>query len=123
MILCKVKGDSMHPLIKDGDMLFVENCLYNNLKRWDIVVYNSADGFPIVHRLIRKHQKNQLELRGDGYLLVPEFVEFSKVIGKVVSINRHGRQIRVKLLNSFWYLLYTRIRNIKINIRKAVIGK
>ncbi len=123
MTLCRVKGDSMHPLIRDGDMLFVEKCLYDNLKWGDIVVYNSVDGFPIVHRLIRKLVDNKLEIRGDGYLSVTEIVGMSKIIGRAVSINRNGKQIRIRSWNSFWYLIYTRIRIIKIKIRKMLIGR
>ncbi|WP_434311696.1 signal peptidase I [Hominifimenecus sp. rT4P-3] len=39
-----VNGDSMQPMLHDGDMLIVQKIAYHHPKRFDIVVFDSLDG-------------------------------------------------------------------------------
>lgn len=76
-----VQGRSMHPLIKDGDDLYIKFCKPQSIKVGDIVAFRRRKS-TIVHRIIRKTGGGFLE-KGDLQLRA-ELIKTERIMGKVV---------------------------------------
>ncbi|HST21878.1 MAG TPA: signal peptidase I [Blastocatellia bacterium] len=98
-------GQSMHPTIKDGEMITVEPVTPGDVKRGDILLYEFKKSV-IAHRVMRVERKAaQLRfiLRGDSSQTCDAPVEASEILGRVISVERKGRAVslvskRAKLL-------------------------
>ena len=83
-----VRGDSMHPLIREGDVVKVRTGP-GEFKRADVMLYRSC-GRIYCHRVVRKtdHPSSGYLLQCDnhpGHLL---FVSYDNVIGRAVVFGR-----------------------------------
>jgi hypothetical protein len=90
-------GGSMFPGVRSGDILTVEPASGDELHPGDLLFF-SHDGGLLAHRLLRKElTADGLELttRGDFVPSAEAPVPLSHVLGKVVSIHRGGRTIRL----------------------------
>jgi signal peptidase len=97
-----VKGRSMLPLLREGDIVFTIKCSPSEISVGDIIIYRSKFGGKlVVHRVIDvKYNENEgvyyYVTRGDNNAL-PDYSEFddvygvkqTRVVGKVLSINNH----------------------------------
>jgi signal peptidase len=93
-----VKGRSMLPLLREGDIVFIVACKPNEIGVGDIVVFRSNYGNRLViHRVIGvvyENGKYYYITKGDNNV-IPDYSEFdygigvnqARVIGKVFSIN------------------------------------
>jgi len=106
MKLCRVKGNSMYPLLRDDDFVVVKEATPELLQRGNILVYQAKSGQYVVHRLIKKSGANLLHLKGDGYNLPSELTERETLVGKASGFVRDGRYEplgRVRELHS-WFV-------------------
>jgi hypothetical protein len=89
-------GQSMHPTIKDGEVITVEPALPDKIKRGDIVLYRFRQGV-IAHRVVRIEKRagddRRFILRGDSSAMCDAPVEAEKILGRVVSVERGGRDV------------------------------
>lgn len=104
----RANGKSMHPTIKDGEEIVVEPVAPSHVKRGDIILYQRQRGV-IAHRIVgigSDHHRattqpsalsprDVLLLRGDATDFPDEPVEVSRILGKVVAVERDGRRIRL----------------------------
>ncbi len=91
-------GNSMHPFIKDGDILTITPTDSVNLKNGDIAFYRKADGKPAAHRIIGKKkitEKRLFLIRGDGYVSGPEEVPAEDIMGIVSKVERDDIELRL----------------------------
>jgi signal peptidase I len=93
------RGHSMHPTIRDGEALMVEPVAAGDVRRGDILLYSTRRG-AIAHRVIRVRAEGSAErafvLRGDASMssvMDEEVVSARYVLGRVVSVERNGREI------------------------------
>jgi signal peptidase len=94
----QAKGWSMRPFIRDGDFIVVNPVKNSSIKKGDIVFYSNAENKIIVHRIIRKYKKNhriKVLIKADAPFGSPEKVDRQNVLGKVVAIERYGREKRL----------------------------
>ena len=92
------EGGSMHPFIRDGDFLVVRPIENSSIKIGDVVFCSTVGNRVIVHRVISKHRKDgsmTILIKGDACFGPPESVNAQDVLGKVVAIERNGRERRV----------------------------
>jgi len=101
------KGSSMYPFVRTGDKLLIEPKSPAELSIGDIIFYQRATGIYIAHRLIKKISSATLITKGDNvdYYDVP--VPIEQVLGRVVSIERDGRNKRLnswlnKVISKSW---------------------
>jgi signal peptidase I len=108
-------GSSMYPFVCDGDILTVKQVDHSAIRVGDIVFYRSSDERLIAHRVIaRKLQSNRsmLLLRGDSVFNNDGWIYSDQVLGKVVSIQRDKKFVRLdqvgllSLIMYFWNKLY-----------------
>ena len=91
----KAKGWSMHPFIQNGDFITVSPIENSSIKIGDVVFYLTAESRVLVHRVIHKYKKHgsmAMLIKGDACFGSPERVNSQKVLGKVVAIERDGRE-------------------------------
>jgi len=94
----QAKGWSMRPFIRDGDFIVVSPVKSSSIRKGDVVFYSDAENKIIVHRIIRKYKKNDriiVLIKADASFGSPEKVDIHNVLGKVVAIERNGREKRL----------------------------
>ncbi len=133
-----VRGISMYPVLKEGDMVRVKKIDASEIKIGDLIFAIFPPEEFIVHRVIRKRLNNQELIfitKGDAILSSSEKIHFKDVLGKVISIKRSGKEILFdnhlnRLKNKFYicilafkkYPLYL-IKKINDYLLKKIIFK
>ena len=110
-----VKGGSMRPFLFDGETVVVApvgvDC---PLRICDIILAETSTGQVMMHR-IREISPAGIRMKGDGNLYQSELIRPEDVMGRVLSVVRHGKN--VSLYTPFGLFL-ARIWN-PIWVRKA----
>ncbi|MDH3442946.1 MAG: S24/S26 family peptidase [Deltaproteobacteria bacterium] len=117
----RATGRSMLPTIRDGEEVTVEPVAPRDVKRGDILLYQGAKGL-IAHRVVRFESNQQSAvstqssvlspqhsllgaqsslvtthhsfiLRGDAAITRDEPVGYEQILGRVVAVERHDRNI------------------------------
>jgi len=95
-----VKGRSMLPLLREGDIVFIVRCKPDEIKTGDVIVYKSKiESKLIIHRVISVVYSNEeyyYITKGDNNAII-DIGEFDKnlgvnqkrVVGKVLSIGNY----------------------------------
>lgn len=107
----RLKGRSMHPLLRDGlDDVILHPCKREELRPMDVVLFRYK-GKHLLHRIIRI-DGNRLYIQGDGSIAAKEECLCSDVVGKVMTIVRpSGRMISLSSLEwRFLSHLWQRLR-------------
>ncbi|MCX6308146.1 MAG: signal peptidase I [Bacteroidia bacterium] len=92
--LFKMKGNSMHPVLKDGDVGMVQQCDPEKLRIGDIVVFKLRDSF-VAHRLIKIQRKSTHTIftaRGDKNLFNDPPFTAEALAGQIIQFTR-GKKI------------------------------
>jgi hypothetical protein len=89
-------GNSMTPTIRDGEAVTVAPVQPSAIKRGDILLYLTRRGVT-AHRVVKisksKRETHALILRGDAPGSSVESVRLDQVLGKIISVERDGRNI------------------------------
>lgn len=90
-------GQSMHPMFKDGDEMYVRPYNGARIYRGDVVVFSWPNNSrKVVHRVVRVGQ-NSIITRGDNNRDIDtQSSEFSRVLGRVEYAKRNGSIYRVR---------------------------
>jgi len=91
-------GRSMHPLIRDGDILTIEPVDPWSLRVGDIAFYRPSDSKVVVHRVVGKLAQNGrliFLIRGDASDGPCEVVPAECILGRAVLLERNGRTVRL----------------------------
>ena len=110
----RAHGSSMYPFFRDGDVLTIQPVEIETLAIGDVVFYRSAWDKVIAHRVVAKKFSNGkcvLTTRGDSGLNTNEQVQADHVLGRVMSIQRGEKVIRLdntfrKLTSRLWIISY-----------------
>jgi ATP-binding cassette, subfamily B, bacterial len=92
--LFKMTGNSMYPVLKDGDVGMVQKCNPENLRIGDIVVFKLGEKF-VAHRLINIQQNGALTFysaRGDKNLFNDPPFTVETLSGQIIQFTR-GKKI------------------------------
>jgi len=90
IFIVKVKGESMLPCIKDGEILpVVTRC--HKIESNDIVLFNKM-GKTVIHRILAKtnfNGENYFITKGDNNLFIDMFIPINEkeILGKVIFLN------------------------------------
>lgn len=94
----RVSGTSMVPAILPGDMVTVERAGADEVSIGDVVVF-VRDGRLVAHRAITTSDtcgEPRLVTRGDRMRKNDSAVSSSELLGKITSVERAGRQVRLR---------------------------
>jgi len=90
-------GTSMGPTIRDGETITVAPAAPSQIRRGDVVAYRR--GYHVIaHRVVRVERHNDSPaflMRGDATTSCDPPVAPEQILGKVVSVERRGRQRKV----------------------------
>jgi signal peptidase I len=92
----RVFGTSMVPSILPGDLISVQRAVVSEISSEEIVLYE-REGRMFVHRVVGRMgspEHSLLTTRGDRLRHNDPPVSSSELLGKVISIERAGRQIK-----------------------------
>jgi signal peptidase I len=109
----KIASGSMRPTIEVGDVVGVRRVKLSEIRAGDIVAFKEEKNV-IVHRIVRVNRTNGfltfLQMGDVGG--ISQIIRADRIIGKVASINKNGREIRLDSLKqsiinrlSAWRLL------------------
>ena len=90
----RATGTSMHPAIRDGELVTVEPVDASAVRRGDVVLFRSARGLTAhrVTRVVARPDASQyFVLRGDNTGESHEHVATTSVLGCVIGVERGGR--------------------------------
>ena len=93
LVRFRMRGHSMYPVFKDGDIGTVEKCDPAELKRGDIIVFRQGETM-VAHRLVKRVKKDDdmfLVARGDRIAKADAPVPAGALIGRIVVFSRGGR--------------------------------
>lgn len=91
-------SDSMAPLLRCGDQIFLEPVAYTQLRPGDVITVLKQSQF-LTHRYwgtIRKGNSVFLITRGDRPLIFDPLWPASSLVGRVVACHRRGRRLNLK---------------------------
>ncbi|OYT37669.1 MAG: signal peptidase I [Desulfurococcales archaeon ex4484_58] len=110
-----VRGYSMYPLLREGDLVFAYKPKPEDIHVGDIIIYKGLRGNLVIHRVIKIrviNGKYYYVTKGDNNLL-PDYLEFTgpdkagipydRVEGLVISINNSTLKIPYIGYLSIWY--------------------
>jgi signal peptidase I len=119
----------MYPAVKDGEIIKVEPVDHSHIKKGDIVLYRMKKGV-IAHRVVHIEKRNGgppfFVLRGDALETCDGIVEPRQVIGRVISVERNGRDYKLNSMNAklihnlLFYALLLRRRLAQIPLAKKL---
>jgi signal peptidase I len=112
-------GRSMEPTICHGETIIAEPVQPSRVKRGDIILYRYERGV-IAHRVIRSPSLHHMfHLRGDACTALDEPVEARQILGRVVSVERNGSQVRLDTTRA---RIAFRVRYCMNRLKNAIIG-
>jgi len=88
------RGASMRPFIRDGDVLDVRPVDVRRLRRGDVVLFRDGEDRLLAHRVVRVSRAG-LATQGDALARSDGVIEYDRLLGRVCSVERGGRQIAV----------------------------
>lgn len=94
----RAHGDSMAPLLRDGDMLRVDPVEPGSVRVGDVILCCGEPGRILVHRVVRRMAGPDgylFEIQGDGAARPDGAIPAERVYGRVVAIDRSGGRIRL----------------------------
>ena len=100
----KIKGTSMRPFFQSDKTIVTLSKITNELKPFDIVLYQSKEGFYVIHRFIRLVD-NDFVICGDA-LMKNEKVAKNQLLAVVSSFTEDDKTI---LVTDSKYLLKVRL--------------
>lgn len=118
----KAPGDSMYPTICNGDFITVQSINPSDVIVGDIILYRHKSGV-VAHRVvnIQEPQSSVLSpqyfftLRGDAAPVFDNPVGADQILGKVVWIEKNGRNFNPYC---FKVKLYYKVRRLALRLRR-----
>ena len=99
----RVTGRSMQPFLRGGEIVTIKKVPCSELRRGDLIFFNSPQGVLVLHRLARKKLSNSgahiFQTRGDGLLAFDEEIHESNILGRALLIERPARAGKTTHIN------------------------
>jgi signal peptidase I len=104
----RAHGSSMRPLLRDGDILFIQPVHPKAVHLGDIVLCSKQSGQTVAHRVIRKMENPDglhFVVQGDQKLKPDGLIHQAQVYGRVAAVERDGiifdmHRVQMKILGS-----------------------
>ena len=125
-----VRGTSMLPLIRDGDVLVV-TFSDEKLRRGDVVLFRQGNEL-LAHRALNlANRTNLLLTKGDHLLQSDPKRSREQILGKVIAVERGARKIDLQTLDMRWtslliaesMLVELAIYNLGLRLQQWIFGQ
>ena len=115
-----ITGTSMLPLLKEGrDLVDLEPCSQERLKKGDVVLYKKNDGTLVLHRIIKTENGEFFTVLGDHHFNNDEWVNKNQIIAVACGFFIKGRYVTEK---TRWYRMYKKIWLCNLNFRRIILA-
>ena len=115
-----ITGTSMLPLLKEGrDLVELEPCSQERLKKGDVVLYKKNDGTLVLHRIIKTENREFFTVLGDHQFNNAERVNKNQIIAVACGFFIKGRYVNEK---TQWYRLYKKIWLSSLTVRRCFLA-
>lgn len=104
-----VTGRSMAPFMRGGEVVTIKKVSCSELRIGDLIFFESPIGSPVLHRLVRRRIGTggylTFQTKGDALIAFDEEITESRVLGKVLQIERPAQSDRTTRIdmNSLFY--------------------
>jgi SOS-response transcriptional repressor LexA len=112
----------MYPLLKEGDLVIVDDYPHGIFRRGSILVYKTEDGRHIIHRLVGNSKNGIMRLRGDGFNSQMEMVDRKCIMGVVRGIIRHEKFYSFTRSKELYSWGVSWIRRLFIRLRRYLLN-
>src|SRR4030043_1915029 len=96
----KVTGRSMSPFLRGEEILTIKKVPYTSLKIGDLIFFKNGQGYPVLHRIIKKKQVQDgvitFQTKGDALIAFDEPIKNNKILGKVCKIEYGSKYINME---------------------------
>jgi signal peptidase I len=128
-ITLRVSGDSMHPLIRQGDSIRIERCALEILGIGDIITFK-RDGAYYTHRLLRivtRGSATRVMTKGDNEVNADPPVSPDQILGRVAVIRKKNRTLYLetpfwRFINRFSGIIFL-METISILLYRFTVGR
>jgi signal peptidase I len=108
MLCVRVTGRSMSPFLAGGEILKIQKVPASSLQIGDLIFYKTREGFPMLHRIVRKQRGKDLFIfhtKGDAHIGMDQPVCERNVLGKVCGVEKivSGGAIKYRDMESFFW--------------------
>lgn len=110
------KGTSMHPLIRDGDVVLVAPLKQKKINKGDVVLFTVGNGRALLHRIVNiRKSRGDVEflIQGDHSIHSDGNISKSNILGLMVAVERGELQISA---NRFVYRILGRLASIYLRV-------
>ena len=115
-----ITGTSMLPLLKGGrDLVELEACSQERLKKGNVVLYKKNDGTLVLHRIIKTENGEFFTVLGDHQFKNAERVNKNQIIAVACGFFIKGRYVTEK---TRWYRMYKKIWLCNLNVRRIILA-
>jgi signal peptidase I len=87
----RATGRSMVPFLRGGEILTIQKIPVKSLRIGDLIFFKTKDGFPLLHRIVRKKfngNKLLIQTKGDALIGFDEPVTEHSILGKVCTVEK-----------------------------------
>ena len=92
MRVVRAWGWSMHPNIKDGDLVILKE---REPSRGEVICFSGYSGTKTLHRLV-KLKRDYLTTKGDNCLNLDKAIKWDEILGVAIALKRENRIIPLK---------------------------
>ncbi len=95
----KATGKSMAPFLHGGEILTIRKVPGSSLHIGDLIFFKNRDGFPLLHRIVKKGLNNNLlifQTKGDALFSIDSPVSEKEILGKVCRVEKIVSKKRTK---------------------------
>lgn len=87
----RAKGTSMHPMIRDGDVVFVAPLKEELIHKGDVVFFIVGDERALLHRIVNIGKNNQDQkylIQGDSNIHPDGYISGANILGVMTTLER-----------------------------------
>ena len=105
LVRFRAMGWSMHPTIRNGEVITIAPLGRAPVRTGDILLYRRGRG-AVAHRVVDVEtgpaRSGRLILQGDAALFCDQPISHGQVLGRVQAVERGGYRVRLGLLSLSW---------------------
>lgn len=111
IVRVKATGSSMSPFLAGGEILTILTVPASSLQIGDLIFYKTREGFPLLHRIVRKQREKDMFLfqtKGDALITMDEPTTEHDILGKVCRIEKlfsGGRTKQIEMESRIWKVI------------------
>lgn len=117
------RGTSMRPLIRQGRDSVTLSPIKHKLKKYDLPLYQRANGQYVLHRIVKVHKDGTYTCIGDNQYAYEHGVDDSQMIAYATAVIRDGKKIKCSCAAYRIYCRVWHISRVPRHYFRAIVDK